>query len=995
MMPQMIRQALRIRMESRKMSKTEKEKRVDLLAFDLSASATPYAITYEYAKVRVLTMPEELVLALLCDTSLQDSGYEDIPLFELTRELRIDDGFVHNALDNLMSEDMIEMYGSEGEEITSDRLEEALVGDFDVNDNASRFYKYKRFVGKPNLKEENLYFCPFYDRFVDKEEIKSALKTDHDQYHGDDDGYDDDDFYEQSAASQKTEQNDSQVSSSRLKLSWQCSASQASGAGAAAGAGAGAMRAGGGRSGTGRSGTGRSGGRADSAVFEQTDPVPPSAVASDDLLRHMAVARVNDGRLFPEDCSLTENGVEFKPLDEEAGTVTSEIKIMIEPGSGNLSLFSSEGMVDSFLNRCDDRLKLNYLISPLLSRIATMHRKACQGAMEALSEHKTDLFSGLKKALTRRGRENEQEHEVIASGQFMPSMPDGAEHKISFMATDLYYRAADGSCLRRDNPDLSCWRFMDNDEPAVVICDRSMVERMLGMTADDETYVGCCNQDVVTMFMHEILDKRERHRRPTMVIVLDQDNADSLHDMTDYATGEISAASGEINAAAREFARRISAVNPWKHTGFMMRSRPELAREYEVNAKAVSDSKDQKKVRECWQRIINDSFSFMAMVNLRSGESLLLRPEHVDCHFAGQTFELDRASVWDIKAPDLLQMRPFAACSDEELVMMSRMAGQISVHNHVGPFTVNRLESLIDRGIVKIDSVPDSFFKGLHSVSSSDELDRLNKTVYSSYGRKKLSLKSFDTGIRFEVMRRSLGYVSSRNSGRNRKLFNIAALSGQGSKLNFDVYEFSRLIKLREFADGFDSNRPQSLIGQKDLWPDLLDPDNLQLEMMELFEEKDFDSVEQYFEPLSRVRREIFKIFEPVNRKASYAVLDTNYVLDHATDLHRLFHDRTVLIPDTVMSELDGIKHSRNKAQSVKDKVSRSLNSLEMIRDRMKIITASEPLINMVRSVNTQTNQDDRILAAALRYMFNNTVFYSSDRQCNIKAGQLGLQTKS
>lgn len=166
------------------------------------------------------------------------------------------------------------------------------------------------------------------------------------------------------------------------------------------------------------------------------------------------------------------------------------------------------------------------------------------------------------------------------------------------------------------------------------------------------------------------------------------------------------------------------------------------------------------------------------------------------------------------------------------------------------------------------------------------------------------------------------------------------------------------------------------------------------MELQERFRHLDLSLFNDLVMQAQAVYSEIFATFAPVTPEQKYAVFDTNYVINHSQELKALSIDRTVIIPNTVILELDKLKSSSygtDKAEFLL-KVRSAIAALDNLASDKTIENFRPNLINLVVTDN-QINNDDKIICVALRYCFNDVVFYSEDRNCNMKAEQLGITT--
>ena len=210
-------------------------------------------------------------------------------------------------------------------------------------------------------------------------------------------------------------------------------------------------------------------------------------------------------------------------------------------------------------------------------------------------------------------------------------------------------------------------------------------------------------------------------------------------------------------------------------------------------------------------------------------------------------------------------------------------------------------------------------------------------------------------------------------------------------------------FKIKELGFLQDINEFLTKFNPKNINLDLLNTkiiDQLQhvassiMELQERFSHLDLSLFNDLVMQAQTVYSEIFATFAPITPEQKYAVFDTNYVINHSQELKALSIDRTVIIPNTVILELDKLKSSSygtDKAEFLL-KVRSAIAALDNLASDKTIENFRPNLINLVVTDN-QINNDDKIICVALRYCFNDVVFYSEDRNCNMKAEQLGITT--
>lgn len=210
----------------------------------------------------------------------------------------------------------------------------------------------------------------------------------------------------------------------------------------------------------------------------------------------------------------------------------------------------------------------------------------------------------------------------------------------------------------------------------------------------------------------------------------------------------------------------------------------------------------------------------------------------------------------------------------------------------------------------------------------------------------------------------------------------------------FKINELSFLQDINEFLTKFNpKNINLDLLNTK-IIHQLQHVASSIMELQERFSHLDLSLFNDLIMQAQAVYSEIFATFAPINPEQKYAVFDTNYVINHSQELKALSIDRTVIIPNTVILELDKLKSKSYGIDqtSLVSKVHSAIVAIDNLSSN-KIIENFRPnLINLVVTEN-QINNDDKIICVALRYFFNDVVFYSEDRNCNMKAEQFGITT--
>ena len=880
----------------------------DLLSFDLVTYAQPYVVRYEYSALRYMNVPEELVLSVMCDPALRNSGYGNYQWHDLAASLYIRDDFVINALNSLIEEGSLIRKSGGSAEISE--LGSLMVSDFAPTEHALYFYRQKRVAKKPVQKEEQLYYCPLKNSFINAEEASSI------------------DACSSDVPGASADQ--------RLQLQW-----LPAGLDNAAAAKAGIR------------------------IYPgSVKGIPASLQATVNVLDTMARSWFTSASWYSKELALNEDKLHIVQADRDPVLVAASIRVQLDRNNA-ISLYSGQRMAREFISKSDESMLLDSVVNQLFLLNERLFDRACA----ARGGSAANATAGAEQAVRY-------------------VMPEWVRAEPSFTAAHLFAFSDTGSCEVRANPGMTCWRYASLKDSAVIICSDTMLARVMG-----QSDAGASQQDMVSVFLYELMKIRELKRLTTTFIVL-------------TTVGVASA-----NAAAAVHA--ISAAcNAWPKAGFILRSAGDISEQLAQSA-GSSDKSNMKGISaSCWSDFISTTDAYLALVDLQSDDCHILMPELMECTFAGQSLGIEVADLWQMPYPDVLGLPAFADCSIEELSVLERLSGHISIHNHIGSLTVQRIADLADRGFIRADTLPDRFFDKLYSVSTVEQVKQLNSMVYSSYGRRKLSLKSFAPELSCELLKAAcyplmgssarsggVGRGSAGGAARGAATGGSAAIrDGADSEfmlLNFDIKEFDLLVKLTSFVSSFTMNRPSELISHKELWPVLAQPDELYLKTMEMCGEQAKDVLDVIFEPVRSLNTALFKVFEPYDPRHSWAVLDTNYVIKFSDTIARLSTKHNIVIPVTVIDELDNISHSPKESEELKKKVARGVREIEKLKDRAKHVKCPEFMLEMVRSIRSETNKDDLIIGTALQYMFNDVLFLSDDKMANSKASQLGLKTRN
>ncbi|MCK0527401.1 PIN domain-containing protein [Anaerobiospirillum sp. NML120449] len=1096
------------------MSKKKMKSARNLLSFELVVAAASYAVRFEYSKIRVMTVPEQLLLSMVCEL---DCG--QYTFLELTGKLQLDEGFVTAVLKQLLENGQLVTVDGR----MPDDLRALKISSVNLSSEARRFYRNGRMAGKELVTEETLLSCPVMDGMISASRanefkpLASGNTGGSPRAHG-------------------------------LRISWLQNSKESINCYEYS------------HNSDYQEVLPDGGVNLSKALWSDQDLVPPAVMATDEVLWAQAYAWLGNAGWFKEDCSLTEKGITCTRNDDEQIILSSRVSIMID-SDGNLSLFSSDSMINSFLEKADSAMLLKYVIAPLFSRLDYMYRHAVCRAFWSIATQK-DIFSYSKDVYMSTGGERfiealkstdeaandnhnvrdardardandahdahdcpqapdspaasdisdakagsssdetgmsltghraevsstsdgaEVESAVPESavlsaapdsgvsgtapdapevrllnepleGTEVPSsggraavsgqMPSLATVKEYFHALDLFDPDMSKICCPVEVPDLACWRFIKNSSPLIVICSSVMLERFVKYGSDQKPVPG--KIDLSGLFLIELLSRRNRLKAWTMTVValhpsanangtscseaMAPDTAPEADDAAQsgatvlsdaaapaaaqepstaasgaavdsaagcaYASGSYGGGSGEshhdsddeLEPNHRDFTNTGGCFpGDLQYHGTVTRTAQELYSQLmEWSRDECMESEDRIACKQ-WAELISATDSQVIVLNTASRQAMVIRAGHIDCHYASHDLAMERGEVWGMPYVEFMKLPAFKQCSIKELTFMKRMTGQINIHDHVGSCTPYRLNDLVSSGVIDISTAPDSLFDGLHSAGSLDDLNLVNILTRNPYRRMKLSIRSFEPQMQLLVFRgifRAELEAAGFSSFSEHELF----------RPDFDIREFTGLKELMDFAVRFSLDRPEHLLSCKELWPYLISPENLHRELSALLPEKAEPELDSLFEVIYRVHGQIFSVFESVDTDKAWAVMDTNYVINNADRLADMAQSRIIAIPDTVLNELDAIRHSNNKSQELKDRVAHSVAVLNSLKEAMNIVNCNKTLERLLAGVSDPSarNNDDLIIAAALRYMFNDVVFYTKDRICGLKAQKLGLKT--
>ena len=170
-------------------------------------------------------------------------------------------------------------------------------------------------------------------------------------------------------------------------------------------------------------------------------------------------------------------------------------------------------------------------------------------------------------------------------------------------------------------------------------------------------------------------------------------------------------------------------------------------------------------------------------------------------------------------------------------------------------------------------------------------------------------------------------------------------------------------------------------------------------------------------ERLKQWQTAVFRLFEPLDETRKFAVLDTNFVRSSPGSLSAIQTEGTVILPQTVLNELDYQKEKfkRDLATAKEEKIQAEESVERLEREAAEIRAAirkieelklarhtesAEPEILALMGAkadgqNRNGQNDQAILAVAARYKLNDVVLYTKDKNLKNHATAVGIKTKS
>lgn len=121
------------------------------------------------------------------------------------------------------------------------------------------------------------------------------------------------------------------------------------------------------------------------------------------------------------------------------------------------------------------------------------------------------------------------------------------------------------------------------------------------------------------------------------------------------------------------------------------------------------------------------------------------------------------------------------------------------------------------------------------------------------------------------------------------------------------------------------------------------------------FEHNYSDELAKRNKLFSSCKAQIFALFEPAQENERFAVLDTNYIINHSEKLVGIQNNRRLVLPKMVLIELDKLKkENQQKLQGFDDEVEKIKPILQMELEKMK------GLRNKIKEVNTKLELLDK-----------------------------------
>ena len=362
----------------------------------------------------------------------------------------------------------------------------------------------------------------------------------------------------------------------------------------------------------------------------------------------------------------------------------------------------------------------------------------------------------------------------------------------------------------------------------------------------------------------------------------------------------------------------------------------------------------------------------LLILNLQKRRALMLKISSLNCTYDDASFLMPVCAQYEAPYYDIRQMlkQPDSKLNIAQAIAYSNLFNFNDLANKLAPVNTQDLALLAKATKRKL---PNVVLDNVVPIASPEELLPLNSILQDQA----FSLSNCTPEFQQQL------------------LDNILVPDNKFALIQqFKIKELGFLQDINEFLTKFNpKNINLDLLNTK-IIDQLKHVASSIMELQERFSHLDLSLFNDLVMQAQAVYSEIFATFAPVNPEQKYAVFDTNYVINHSQELKALSIDRTVIIPNTVILELDKLKSSSygtDKAEFLL-KVRSAIAALDNLASDKTIENFRPNLINLVVTDN-QINNDDKIICVALRYCFNDVVFYSEDRNCNMKAEQLGITT--
>ena len=368
---------------------------------------------------------------------------------------------------------------------------------------------------------------------------------------------------------------------------------------------------------------------------------------------------------------------------------------------------------------------------------------------------------------------------------------------------------------------------------------------------------------------------------------------------------------------------------------------------------------------------------------------------YLECYFDHQPYPLPAKILYQESENWLADLPALSQPNMAVLAFMANFVPAVDILKKLPEMTITQavgFAELIKKTWSK-PFLPENWEEKIEPLNNEDDLEQFAKL----FPKTDLSLARFSA----EAQRQAFDWAVSNEKSTARKIPELSDLLAQHKALGRLKPDELRLKDIK-----------QNSLVQIDQWQKNVEEINRTFPAISAS-----DGIAKLSEQLKQWQTAVFRLFEPLDETRKFAVLDTNFVRSSPGSLSAIQTEGTVILPQTVLNELDYQKEKfkRDLATAKEEKIQAEESVERLEREAAEIRAAirkieelklarhtesAEPEILALMGAkadgqNRNGQNDQAILAVAARYKLNDVVLYTKDKNLKNHATAVGIKTKS